>query len=496
MNLFDVLSQCEMNGPNSVLLRDDDHELTRVGFGRFVRSVAGWLGDSEGVSRGDRVAYLGLNRVEQLALLYACSRIGAALVVLNWRSTPHELSFMLHDASPKVLIGDRELVDVVRQVGPTDLRVIDRIDLATTDPEGSLTEPAGGQLDDVLLIVYTSGTTGMPKGAMLRQSALAANAINSSHMFDMSANDHVLTVLPMFHVGGLNIQTTPALQLGATVTMHSRFEPGRWLADVERLRPTMSVLVPSMMSAVLAHPAWPSTDLSSLRVVGTGSTFVPVQLIEAFHDRGVVVAQVYGATETAPIAVCQTRQQAIEAPGATGTAAPLCELRIVGEGGEDVSPGNAGELWLRGPNLFSGYWNRPDDTAEAVNDGWYRTGDIGFVGDDGQVRIADRLKDMIISGGENIYPAALEAVLVESPNIAEAAVVGEPHEKWGEVPVAFIVPRVVGTLTELDVLALFDGKVARYARPHRVVLVDILPRNAMGKIQKTELRRLLAGDPI
>jgi fatty-acyl-CoA synthase len=494
MNLFDDLARWESLDPHSFLMRDDDRDMTRAEFGRLVRSISVWLDKSYRVSRGERVAYLGLNRVEQLALLYACSHLGATLVVLNWRSTPHELLGVLSDSSPRLLIGDQGLLDSIERTGKLGVDAIDRGSLWPLDAdsiEGASIGHGEGQLDDVALIVYTSGTTGTPKGAMLTQRALKANAQNSAHMFDMSADDHILTVLPMFHVGGLNIQTTPALQLGATVTLHGRFQADRWLDDVEQRRPTLSVLVPSMMAAVLEHPRWPSADLSSLRVVGTGSTFVPVPLIEAFHDRGVVVAQVYGATETGPIAVCQTRRQAIEAPGATGNVAPLCALRIVDDHDQEVPLGAAGELWVSGPHVFSGYWNRPHETAEVLTDGWYRTGDVGFVGGDGQVRIADRLKDVIISGGENIYPAALEAVLVECDDIVESAVVGEPHEKWGEVPVAFVVLQVIGIRSESDVLGLFDGRVARYARPHRVVFVDALPRNAMGKVQKAELRGVL-----
>ncbi len=487
MNLFDELTPWRLDRPNAVAVRDDDSEVTRSEFDALVRATSVWLSESIGVGRGDRVAYLGLNRVEQLAALYACSVLGAALVVCNWRSATHELRYVLADASPKVLIGDSDLVESFR-ADASSFQIVDRVMLRSLNNDTAGTFLGKGQLGDVMLIIYTSGTTGQPKGAMLTQRALSSNAQNSAYMFGMSADDHVLNVLPMFHVGGLNIQTTPALQLGVTVTLHSRFEAGRWLADVERLRPTTSVLVPAMMSAVLAHPEWPTSDLSSLTMVGTGSTFVPVPLIEAFHERGVVVGQVYGSTETAPIVVCQDRQQALAVPGATGTAAPLCALRIVSPDGIDVAIGDPGELWVKGPNVFSGYWNRPDESAAVFVDGWYRTGDIGFVDTDGQVRIADRLKDMIISGGENIYPAALEAVLMECPDIAEAAVVGRPDEKWGEVPVAFVVPRVVGVLTVAHVLGLFEGRVGRYAQPRHVVFLTELPRNSMGKVLKAELR--------
>jgi fatty-acyl-CoA synthase len=343
-------------------------------------------------------------------------------------------------------------------------------------------EPAiAGTDDDEVLIVYTSGTTAAPKGAVLTQSALVWNAFNSIHAHDLRQDDHVLSPLPMFHVGGLNNQTLPALMAGATVTLHRRFEPGQWLADVATRRPTLSLLVPATMQAVIGHPAWEATDLSSLRMLNTGSMVVPESLIRAFHAREVPVGQIYGATETAPLAAVLMAHDAYAKPGSAGKAALHCEVRIVD-----------GEVQVRGPNVMRRYWNNPEATAAAfAEDGWFRTGDLGRWDVDGFLWIDGRSKDLIISGGENIHPAELENVLADCPDIAESAVIGIADPKWGETACAGVVRKPGSVLDEAGVLALFKDRLARYKHPRRVVFADSLPRNAMGKVQKFELNKLV-----
>jgi fatty-acyl-CoA synthase len=284
----------------------------------------------------------------------------------------------------------------------------------------------------------------------------------------------------MFHVGGLNIQTLPALLAGASVTLHKRFEPGAWLADVARRRPTVSLLVPAAMRAVIAHPDWTETDLSSLRLLNSGSMVVPVSLIQAFHARGVPVGQIYGATETAPIATALLAKHAMRKPGSAGTPVPHCEVRLV-----------EGEVWIRGPAVMRGYWDSSGESSGLTPEGWFRSGDLGRVDDEGFYWIVGRSKDVIISGGENVHPAELENVLADCPAIAEAAVVGIPDPQWGEAACAMVVLKAGSVLPEADLLKLFEGRLARYKHPRRVVYLSELPRNAMGKVQKPELRRLL-----
>jgi fatty-acyl-CoA synthase len=344
-----------------------------------------------------------------------------------------------------------------------------------------------------LLLVYTSGTTGRPKGAVLRQEALLWNAVMSQHMHDLTASDHVLTVLPLFHVGGLNIQTTPALQTGATVSLHARFAPDATLAAIATERPSLLVLVPSTVQALIEHPHWAKTDLASLRALTTGSTQVPQNLIDAVTARGVPVLQVYGSTETSPIAVYTRLGGDLSRGGSTGLPGLCCEARIVDERGCEVPHGTAGEVVVRGPNVFFEYWGNQAATSEALRDGWYFSGDIATRDCDGYFTIVDRKKNMIISGGENIYPAEIERVLLEHPAVAEAAVIGRADPKWQEVPVAYVVRKAQSAVRPDEIVAHVAGELARFKVPRDVVFVDALPRNALGKVQHFRLRELYSG---
>jgi len=439
-----------------------------------------------GVRKGDRVAFLGYNHPDMLVLLLALSRIGALLVPLNWRLTPAEHRVIIQDCAPRLLVCEPGFADAACELAAEVLILGERWhgDDATPDLQGS-------DADDVL-IVYTSGTTGKPKGAVLTQSALLWNGFNSIHAHDLSQSDHVLSVLPMFHVGGLNNQTLPALLAGATVTLHRRFEPGLWLADVSARRPSISLLVPATLQTVIAHTEWAATDLSSLRLLNTGSMIVPESLIRAFHERGIPVGQIYGATETAPIASVLLREDAFAYVGSAGKPALHSEVKVVSApDGTEAATGVVGEIWVRGPNVMRCYWNDPVATREAFHGGWFRTGDLARRDAGGFLWVAGRSKELIISGGENIHPAELEAVLADCPAIAEHAVVGIGDPKWGEAACACIVAKPGERLDEAAVLALFRDRLARFKHPRRVVFMDALPRNALGKVQKSELKKSL-----
>jgi fatty-acyl-CoA synthase len=429
------------------------------------------------VAKGERIAWLGYNDPAILVLLFAAARRGAILVPLNWRLTAAEHRRILLDCSPRWLFCGPEFQDEASAL---------LVELGSLQGKGGPIMPAGREEDDVL-IVYTSGTTGKPKGATLTQAALVWNARNAFYAHDFAPGDHVLTALPMFHVGGLNIQTLPALLAGATVTLQKRFDPGAWLADISRRRPTLSLLVPAAMSAVISHPQWASADLSSLRLLNTGSMVVPDSLIGAFHARGVPVGQVYGATETAPIAVVLRAADAVRKAGSTGKPAPHCEVKLV-----------EGEVWMRGPAVMRGYWNNGrnngrNDGSGLDAEGWFHSGDLARIDEEGFYWIVGRSKDLIISGGENIHPAELENVLADCPAVAEAAVVGIQDSKWGEAACAAIVLKPGATLAEAELAKLFEARLARYKHPRRIVFLKGLPKNAMGKVQRAELRQLVDG---
>ncbi|MBT5158578.1 MAG: long-chain fatty acid--CoA ligase [Alphaproteobacteria bacterium] len=492
--------------PDKVAVRfeDTDHTSTDYTWADFARRVArlsAVLRNELSVKAGDRIGYLGLNSPELVALFFACARIGAITVPLNWRLTLHEHQIMIADFEPKVLFVEPDYYDHAIRLGKSigNAELVGMSDVPAgwfayhklkTHVGDGLKGHQGAGLDSPLLICYTSGATGAPKGAVLTQNAFFYNAINSTHMHEMSSQDRMLTNLPMFHVGGLNILTFPALHIGATIIMHAAFDVEATLLAIEKEAITLAVLVPAQIAAMMAHPRWLTTDFSSLRVVDTGSTFVPDKLILGFQERGVAVGNVYGCTETAPIATALTRHDTHKT-GSVGKAALHCEIRLVDEAGNDVPAGTSGEILVRGPNVMTEYWNKPELTAEVLKDGWFHSADMAHTDDEGFLYIDDRKKDMIISGGENIYPAELENVLAEYDALTEAAVVGRPHDKWGEVPMVFAVVKAGMTVTQADILALFVDVLAPYKHPKAVEFIDALPRNAMGKILKHELRDMI-----
>ncbi|WIW44600.1 long-chain fatty acid--CoA ligase [Bradyrhizobium sp. 62B] len=497
MDLCSLIDRNAAFSPGKTAIAFEGERLSYAAFAARIERTATALKQELGVGRGDRVAILSLNRPDYLVLLYACARLGAMLVPLNWRLAVAEQVFILTDAGAKVLVLERAFEGVLSELAPgTSVVGLDFAPPRGTTFEGLLTRSDGTSrnphtdLSCPLLIVYTSGTTGRPKGAVLRQEALFWNGVMSQHMHNMTSDDHVLTVLPFFHVGGLNIQTTPALQLGATVTVHARFTPDTALAAIEQERPTLTVMVPAIIQAVSEHPAWTAADLSSLKAVATGSTIVPPHLIERFVARDVPVLQVYGSTETCPIAIYTRLGGDLSRPGSTGLAGLCCEARVVDHSGSEVPAGTPGEIAVRGPNVFFEYWGNETATRDALHDGWYRTGDIGLCDADGHFWVRDRKKNMIISGGENVYPAEVERVLLEHPDVSECAVIGRPDPRWDEVPVAYVIRKSGCRLDADELRTHVQAQLARYKVPRDIVFVTDLPRTALGKVQHFLLKQL------
>jgi fatty-acyl-CoA synthase len=499
----DLCSLIERNAafaPDKPAIHFEGETLSYAAFSSRIERTARALKSSLGVGRGDRVAILSLNRPDYLVLLYACARLGAILVPLNWRLAVAEQEFILSDAAAKVLVLENAFAAIVPALNER-LPETAIIGFDFTPPTGhafeALVTRAHGDgrnphadLSCPLLIVYTSGTTGRPKGAVLRQEALLWNGVMSQHMHGLTCDDHVLTVLPFFHVGGLNIQTTPALHHGATVTIHSRFTPDATLAAIERDRPTLTVLVPATIQAVSDHPRWTAADLSSLKAISTGSTIVPQHLIDRVVARGVPVLQVYGSTETCPIAVYTRLGGDLSREGSTGLPGLCCEAAIIDDAGNELPPERPGEIAVRGPNVFYEYWGNEEATRQALHDGWYRTGDIGRRDADGYFWVHDRKKNLIISGGENIYPAEVERVLLEHPEVSECGVIGRPDPRWDEVPVAYVIRRMGCSVDAEGLRAHVETQLARFKVPRDIVFVDDLPRTALGKVQHFMLKQL------
>lgn len=498
MNFARAISVWAAQRPEQAAVRFEDVTLTYRDLEHRILVAVDQLA-AHGVRPGDRVAHLGPNHPVMLVMLFALCRLGAIFEPLNIRLAPAEHARQLADSSPVLLFHDAAFGPHLRSAGAQAPLPPLLATEALWETTGAAAVPAtlppqAGTLEDDALLVYTSGTAGEPKGVLLTQNALLFNCINSIHAHDLSRTDHGLIVLPMFHVGGLNIMLLPLLYVGARVTLHRRFDARALLRDIAALRPTLLLLVPATISAALAEPAWAQTDLSSLRMINTGSSVVPLSLIDAWHRRGIPVGQVYGATETGPIAIYLRAEDARRKAGSAGRAAMHCEIDLVNGAGEQVAPGETGEIRVRGPNVMRGYFGQPEATAAAIQDGWYRTGDLARQDEDGFFWVVGRSKDMIVSGGENIYPAELEAVLADCPAILEAAVVGIADDHWGEVPVAVVIRRSPEAIDEAGVTALFEGRLARYKRPRRVVFVDDLPKTALGKVQKSMLSARLATD--
>lgn len=465
-------------------------------FGKFwrrVERVTGHLQSRWGVRPGDRVAWLGFNHELQLVTLVACARLGAVFLPLNFRLAVPELQQVVSDAQPCLLVHDTHHADTALALQCSGLQHTHHDTLiAQASPRGLPLPEVHSDLP--VLLVYTSGTTGVPKGAVHTQAGLLANARASHWAHAFVPGDKVLSTLPLFHVGGLCIQTLPALLAGIEVVLHPRFDAGAWLDEMHNSHPTLSLLVPATMRALFDHPRWAEAPLACLRGIMTGSSTVPAAYLETLHARGVPVGQVYGTTETGPVSIVLRLPDAMARVGASGWPQPEAQVKLVGAQGQEVGPGETGEVCIRAANLMRGYWNAQGETGIGLQNGWFHSGDLGQRAEDGCITIVGRSKDMVISGGENIYPAEIENLLVALPGVAECAVVGLPDARWGEVPVAVLVraPDAAGQALHAEsVLAHLQARIARFKLPRRVVFMDTLPKSALGKVLKPQVQQLL-----
>ena len=495
----DLSSWVEKNAaftPSKTAIRFEGEDIDYARFAETIRRYARALKTVHGVEHGDRVAYLGFNSPEMLVLFFACARIGAMFSPLNWRLVAPELAYILGDSAPRLLIADADHAGLAADAAADcPGAAVVPVEAFARDAEtmtGDGRDPKAGP-EAPCLLVYTSGTTGRPKGAVLDQQAIQVNALNCVHYAGLTDADRVLTVLPMFHVGGLNILTSPAFYAGGTVVLHRRFEPEATLRAIVEERPTQLVLVPATIQAVIGLPGWESADISSLRLLTTGSSIVPLHLIDAVHARGIPVCQTYGLTETAPVSIYQKPGDGLRKPRSTGKCGLHCEVKIADDEGNEVPVGVSGEVLIRGGNVLREYWNDEEETRRALRNGWFHTGDVAWRDEEGDVFVNDRKKDIVISGGENIYPAEIEQLAHRMDDIADVAVVGREDARWGEVPVAVVVPAPGVKIAASEFLARFEGRLARFKHPKDVLFLDTLPRNAMGKTRKDELRKMVRG---
>jgi fatty-acyl-CoA synthase len=475
--------------PEAVAMRQGDRALTYAQLAAEVDGLAAALAE-RGVARGDRVAYLGANDIATFETFFAAGRLGAIFVPLNTRLTPVEIGQLLDDCAPTVLIHGPEVADVVAAAHPS----VEPLPITAFPLPSSASGPPATTvgLDDAALLLYTSGTTGRAKGAVLTHANLTWNTMNQLAHVDMLSTDVVLCTAPLFHVSGLGQVSLPTLFKGGTVVIAPRFDPGWMLAAIPALRINGFSGVPTMLQLLCDHPDWAGADLSSLRYVIYGGSAVQERVARAWLSRGVATLQGYGMTEAAPGVFMAPPDGATDRPVSAGVAHFFTDVELLfPDGARGPGPGT-GELLVSGPNVFPGYWNRPADTEASFVDGWFRTGDMVRVEPDGWAYVVDRVKDMIISGGENIYPAEVEAVINELPEVEDCAVVAVPDERWGEVGLAVIVPRPGAELDEQRLRAHLEGRLARYKIPRYVRFVAELPRTASGKVRRADLRAAAA----
>ncbi len=462
---------------------------------------------ASGVRPGERVGLLLMNSAEFIEAFFALAKIGAVVVPLNWRLMADELEFILADSGTRWLIFGEEFLDNVaelyRRGDKTEiqhwLQVCGKQEIApfaqsyqafrdaAVDAEP---EPAGRD-DDMLYIMYTSGTTGLPKGVVHTHGTAIWGVLTIAATIEYREGDRYLAALPMFHVGALTPLAVNVYR-GVTSVVMRAFDPRLAWQLIEREQITAGLMVPAMLNFMLQSGGHQRCDFSALRWIMTGAAPVPVALTLKYAELGIGVLQVYGLTESCGPACVMDSEHALARPESTGKAFFHTEVRVVGEDGTPCAPGVPGEVVVRGAHVMREYWNRPQATAETLKDGWLYTGDVAVMDEDGFVAIQDRMKDMIISGGENVYPAEIEGVLSAHPQIVEAAVIGQASDKWGESPLAVVV-RGDDSLTAEDVLAYCHDRLAGYKRPQAVEFVDEIPRNPSGKILKRVLREQYPG---
>jgi fatty-acyl-CoA synthase len=474
---------------------------SHAGFADRVRRTASALADL-GVHAGDRVAWTGGNHPSGLETLYACGQLGAIWVPVNARLTVPEAEYVLTHSGASVVVHGRDhgaLADALRDRLP-DVRAwvaaepptgggVDSLPyedlLAAAAPE-LRDEPV--VLEDPCLIMYTSGTTGRPKGAVLTHGNMTWNAINQFMGMDFAQDERTLALAPLFHIGGLNGTVNPALLRGGCAVIVRRFEPAGTLAVIEEQRVNSFFAVPTMLDAMAREPDFATRDLSALRTIGAAGAPLPLPTLRTWLDRGVTMQQCYGMTEAAPGCTVLDSADAERKVGSAGKPVFFTDLRVVRADGTEARADEVGEVIVSGPNIMAGYWNEPERSAEVLVDGWYHTGDAGSLDDEGFLYIRDRYKDMIISGGENIYPAEIESALLELPGIDEAAVIGVPDEKWGEVGLAVLVAAPGSERDPEAIRAALRERLAAFKIPRRIRFADDLPKTATGKIRKPDLR--------
>jgi len=482
-DLPDLLARRAALTPDRIAIEEtaSARRLSYAGLDRLAWGMADMLGRA-GVAPGDRVAVACRNGASFFSLLFACARTGAILVPLNWRLAGVELAAIIADADPRLIVTDRHFAPLAREAAPS-LPVLALDDAREIDPPRRPAPTWPG--DRIWSLLYTSGTTGRPKGVIQTFGMALANHVNVREGIDLRGEDRFLCLLPNFHTAGINLYALPVLFSGGCVLLPPEFDAGATLKAIGVGEVTMMFAVPTIYQRMADHPAFSTTDLSAIRHWGSGGASLPASLIATYAERGVLLCNGMGMTETGPTALVMDRDAVITRPRSIGRPQFLVEAIVADDHGP-VPDGEAGEIRFRGPAITPGYWRNPQATREAFDaDGWLRSGDIGRRDANGYFEIVGRSKDMFISGGENVYPAEVEAVLLTHPCMREAAVIGVDDRDWGESGHAFVV--VMGDVRAADLVAHCRASLAGYKVPRGFTFVESLPRTVTGKVRKHEL---------
>lgn len=482
-NLYQNIEKNAFKSPNRIAINYQNNVITYSGFLKKIDLFVEYFTYDLKIKKGERIAILVYNRTEFLSIFYTCAKLGIILVPINWRLTSYEIIHILKNVAAKYLFSDSDFSDTLKvlKTETPKLNIIN-LDCIKFTKAIKYKKKCIKNYNLPLLIVYTSGTTGKPKGAVLSQIAIYYNILNSINMHKFNSKSHVLTVIPLFHVGGLNIQTVPALHKGAQVTIHKKFEIYETFKELKKGIHSHTVFVPTILELLLNNKNWDTSVFSSLKAITTGSTIVSSDLIKAYEDKNIPIIQVYGSTETAPIAICQKISNDRFPFGTVGKVAKYNKAKIFDKDFNDTPVGAIGEIGIKGLNLFSYYWKDKYKSKHVFKNNWFMTGDYGKKDKKNQFYIVGRKENIIISGGENIYPAEIEKILNKENNVVESAVFGIPDNKWQEIPIAFVKIDSKSKFNLSKCKSNLKEKLASYKIPKNILLIEDFPKNALGKI--------------
>lgn len=480
--------------PQKIALKEFEtqRQLSYSQLNKLANFAAQYLKQTFSLQKGDRLAVLAENCLEYFVLFSAAQKSGFILVPLNYRLAPAELNFMLDDSRPALILVEKqfkqklaERAEAVMEMETFSALIMEQLEKPVEPfPNTKI------NIDDPIFILYTSGTTGLPKGALYTHKMLFWNSINTQMRLDITSNDRSVSCTPMFHTGGWNVIPTPFLHRGAYVCLMKKFDAIQVNHLLQEESATMFMGVPTMLQMMVDAPNFRQTDFSSIRFFVIGGEPMPLPLIDKWHEKGVPIRQGYGLTECGPSITSLHQDDAIRKRGSIGTLNFYVEKRIVDESGNDLSPGQVGELLLKGPVVTPGYWQNPEATKLAIENGWFHTGDLVKEDEEGFLFIVDRKKNMYISGGENVYPAEVERVLEQHPAVQEVAIIGVKDEKWGETGFAFVVLKQGGSTSADELKAFCQSQLAKYKIPKHFKFVPEIPKSDTGKIDRKQLKIL------